>query len=132
MKRLNRGTIKNYSSKYYKNLKMNKGVYKLRKEIIGIVYKLKSVVDFPRINVRITENPIDKNILGSAQLNSLIIWIPIDTIIHCDYEEKYWVVAHELIHTIKGIDHNPLCNLMNPTYKKISINEINKIFKSYF
>jgi hypothetical protein len=42
-------------TKDFRNYKMNDEVYKLRRQVIDLIYEVKSVYDIPRIYVRIGE-----------------------------------------------------------------------------
>jgi len=97
-------------TKDFRNYKMNNEVYKLRKEVMNLIYEVKSVYDIPRIDVRIGESN-NCNTLGIARLNKNIIWIAEYTINKgVDFLRN--VVYHELLHTIYGIDHDENCPLM--------------------
>ena len=61
-------------TKDFRNYKMNDEVYKLRKEVMNLIYEVKSVYDIPRIDVRIGESK-NCNTLGIARLNKNIIWM---------------------------------------------------------
>lgn len=119
----------------FKNLSMDKKVYKLRRQVIDIIYEARELLDFsmPRIQIRISEATSIKHreTLGMASMEECEIWIPATTI---DEGEKLLrhVVYHELCHAIWGIDHDKNCKLMtafveNPCTKS----ECHKIFKSY-
>ena len=59
---------KNKTAKNFTNFKMNNDVYKLRRQVLNIIYEVKNMgLNIPRIDVRIGE---DKNcqILGKAKL----------------------------------------------------------------
>jgi predicted metal-dependent hydrolase len=101
---------KRTNTKDFKNYKMNNEVYKLRRQVIDLIYEVKSVYDIPRIDVRIGESK-NCNTLGIARLNNNIIWIAEYTINKgIDFLRN--VVYHELLHTIYGIEHNENCPLM--------------------
>ena len=103
--------------KEFKNSKMNNEVYKLRRQVIDLIYEIKNNgFNIPRIDVRVGKS-VDCNKLGMARLNGNIIWIDIDTINKSqDYLRN--VVYHELLHTIYGCKHNEKCPLMSATLKK--------------
>jgi len=103
-------TRKNKTTKEFKNYQMNSDVYKLRKEVMNLIYEVKEVYDIPRIDVRIGESK-SCSTLGIARLNNNIIWIAEYTINKgIDFLRN--VVYHELLHTIYGIGHNEKCPLM--------------------
>lgn len=101
---------KNKTTKEFKNYQMNSDVYKLRKQVIDLIYEVKQSYDIPRIDVRIGESK-SCSTLGIARLNDNIIWISEYTINKgIDFLRN--VVYHELLHTIYGIGHNEKCPLM--------------------
>lgn len=101
---------KNKTTKEFKNYQMNSDVYKLRKQVINLIYEVKQSYDIPRIDVRIGESK-SCSTLGIARLNDNIIWISEYTINKgIDFLRN--VVYHELLHTIYGIGHNEKCPLM--------------------
>jgi len=59
-------------TKLLKNKKMNTATFELRKEVMNLIYEVKSVYDIPRIDVRIGESK-NCNTLGIARLNKNII-----------------------------------------------------------
>lgn len=89
---------------------MNSDVYKLRKQVMDLIYEVKEVYDIPRIDVRIGESK-SCSTLGIARLNDNIIWISEYTINKgIDFLRN--VVYHELLHTIYGVEHDEDCLLM--------------------
>jgi len=108
---------KNKITKEFKNYQMNSDVYKLRKEVMNLIYEVKEVYDIPRIDVRIGESK-NCNTLGIARLNNNIIWIAEYTINKgIDFLRN--VVYHELLHTIYGVDHDEKCPLMQSRLENI-------------
>jgi len=110
------------------NLKMDDEVYKLRRETMKYIYEAKQLCNLPRITIRIIDKPNDKHTLGLARMNDNIIWIPKDTI-----KNKWdlrFIVYHEILHAVFGIEHNKNCPLMNGIVpnKKMSKKELDKIF----
>ena len=62
-------------TKQIKNFKMNDAVYKLRRQVIELIYEAKKEIkDLPRIEVRIGEAR-NHNVLGVAKLSKKQIWI---------------------------------------------------------
>ena len=118
--------------KEFNNSKMNNEVYKLRRQVINLIYEIKNNgFNIPRIDVRVGKS-VDCRKLGMARLNGNIIWIDIDTI---KKSQNYLrnVVYHELLHTIYGCEHNENCPLMSATLKEVlPKNKCLTIFKNYY
>ena len=110
---------------------MNDDVYKLRRQVIDMIYEIKKVYsDIPRIDVRIGKSKTC-GVLGVARLNDNIIWIDDQSYKNDDYLRN--VVYHEILHAIYGIDHDEKCPLMCSTLKEvISKNECLKTFGDYY
>jgi len=86
-----------------KNMKMDDDVYKLRRQVIDLLYELKRIKpDLPRITVRITE---DKgNTLGVGRLNENIIWISKKATNQTKPHLRQ-TVYHEVLHTVYAVPH---------------------------
>ena len=124
---------KNKTAKNFTNFKMNGDVYKLRRQVLNIIYEVKNMgLNIPWIDVRIGE---DKNcqILGKAKLKGNIIWITPQAINEGENHLRH-VVLHELIHTIFGINHNEKCHLMKSVQPKIiqGKDKLLQLFKNYY
>ena len=105
------------TTKDFRNYKMNDEVYKLRRQVIDLIYEVKAVYNIPRIDVRIGESK-SCSTLGIARLNNNIIWIAEYTINKgIDFLRN--VVYHELLHTIYGVEHNENCPLMQSRLENI-------------
>ena len=105
------------TTKDFRNYKMNDEVYKLRRQVIDLIYEVKEVYNIPRIDVRIGESK-NCSTLGIARLNDNIIWISEYTINKgIDFLRN--VVYHELLHTIYGVEHNENCPLMQSRLENI-------------
>ena len=105
------------TTKDFRNYKMNDEVYKLRRQVIDLIYEVKEVYNIPRIDVRIGESK-SCSTLGIARLNKNIIWIAEYTINKgIDFLRN--VVYHELLHTIYGVEHNENCPLMQSRLENI-------------
>ncbi len=96
------------------NLKMDDGVYKLRREVIGYIYELKnSIPTLPRITVRVTED--HKEILAVARMEENIIWVSKRAINEFDLRT---IVYHEIGHAVYGAEHDDNCPIMKPAHSK--------------
>jgi len=115
-----------------KNFKMNDAVYKLRRQVINLIYEAKKEIkDLPRIEVRIGEAR-KKNVLGVAMLKDCKIWITDDAINMGDDALRN-VVFHEIVHAVTGFGHDDKCPLMKPNLDGylLNKNQCIKYLKSY-
>ncbi len=115
-----------------KNFKMNDEVYKLRRQVINLIYEVKKEIkDLPRIEVRIGEAR-KKNVLGVAMLKDCKIWITDDAINMGDDALRN-VVFHEIVHAVTGFGHDDKCPLMKPNLDGylLNKNQCMKYLKSY-
>lgn len=98
-------------TKQINNFKMNDDTYKLRREVINILYEAKKrKCRLPRINVRIgSATEKHENVLGVG--GSLNIWIT-KKAIDRGYNYLLHVTLHELCHAVFNLDHNENCKLM--------------------
>ncbi len=88
---------------------MNDETYKLRREVIDFIYKLKEIYpELPRIQVRIVDMvpqvKKESGTLGFAYLGGDAIFIDSDFIKETNNTLEY-VVAHEILHGSLGIGH---------------------------
>ena len=119
---------------YHKNRRMNDKTYKLRSEVMKIIYEAKKLLDgdMPRIDIRITDCD-RKKVLATARMKDCIVWIPVSTI---ENRREYLreVVYHELCHAIWGIEHDDKCPLMSPVIGEwpLTKRQCEKIFKEYY
>lgn len=101
-----------------KNFKMNDQVYKLRRQVINLIYEVKNeITNLPRIEVRIGE-PRSEKTLGVAALKDYKIWITEDAI-NMGPDALRNIVFHEVVHAVTGFGHDDNCPLMQPTLKTI-------------
>jgi|TARA_R100001530_G_scaffold823_3_gene1432 hypothetical protein len=100
-------------TKKIKNFKMNDAVYKLRRQVIELIYEAKrGGVNLPRIEVRIGEQKAKyKNVLGIATMNGNQMWITKDAI-DLGLDVLRNVVFHEIGHAVFNLEHNNKCPLM--------------------
>ena len=118
-------------TKYINNFKMNDDTYKLRRQVINILYEAKRMgIKLPRINVRIGSPAAGhENTLGVG--GSLNIWIT-KKAIDGSYNYLLHVVLHELCHAVFNTDHNEKCKLMASTIgTPCEVQEAWGIFKKY-
>lgn len=124
-----KGIDKRTKGKTMKNLKMNKEVYQLRRNVIELIYELKDLYpNLPRVTVRITEDS-DK-ISGVAELNGYKIWVPANSA-NRNKASLRRTVYHEVLHAVFGVGHFKGCPLMGPVWTKISKVQAGKLFLSY-
>ena len=100
-------------TKKIKNFEMNADVYKLRRQVIELIYEAKrGGVNLPRISVRIGEQkPKHKNVLGCAKMNGNQMWITKDAI-DLGIDALRNVVFHEIAHAVFNVQHDESCPLM--------------------
>lgn len=104
------------------NKKMSPEVYKLRREIIELIYEAKRLVpNLPRITVRVTDNN-SSGVLGCARMGGNIIWISEG------YVASRATVFHEILHAVYGQAHVVGCPLMathiNPELDKATCDKL--------
>ena len=91
----------------YEDLSMDEKTYKLRKQVMGIIYEAKKLIpDLPRVEVRISNM---KGAAGLGYLGQNVIRIGLNAI---NSKNLRAVVYHELGHAVIGLQHNKDCPLM--------------------
>ena len=118
--------------KQIKNFKMNDEVYKLRRQVINLIYEVKKeFLSFPRIEVRIGEAR-NHNVLGVAKLSRKQIWIT-KRAVDMSQDALRNIVYHEIVHAVTGFGHDDKCPLMKPTLDGylLNKNECMKYLKKY-
>jgi len=105
--------------------RMSDEVYKMRREIIDIIYRVKKLVpNMPRISVRVADN--DDEVLGCASMRGYEMWITERS------TSDLAVVLHEILHAWKGIEHDDNCKLMHPNKQLgVSDKELMDTFLTY-
>lgn len=100
-------------TKKIENFKMNKEVYKLRRQVIDLIYEAKNFgIELPRIEVRIGKpKKGHEHVLGVGRMTKRIIWIT-DNAINRSTEYLRHVVFHEIGHAVFGLEHDEKCPLM--------------------
>ena len=118
-------------TKQIKNFKMNDAVYKLRRQVIELIYEAKKEIkDLPRIEDRIGE-PRNHKVLGVAELKNKKIWITKDAI-DLGQDSLRNIVFHEIVHAVTGFGHDEKCPLMQSKLKTIlNKNDCMKYLKGY-
>jgi len=101
-------------TKKIKNFKMNDAVYKLRRQVIDLIYEAKrGGVNLPRIAVRVGEQTArHKNVLGCAKMSGNQMWITKDAI-DLGLDTLRNIVFHEIAHAVYGTQHDESCPLMS-------------------
>jgi hypothetical protein len=115
-----------------KNFKMNDEVYKLRRQVINLIYEVKKeFLSFPRIEVRIGEAR-NHNVLGVAKLSKKQIWIT-KRAVDMSQDALRNIVYHEIVHAVTGFGHDDKCPLMKPTLDGylLNKNQCMKYLKKY-
>jgi hypothetical protein len=116
---------KKFNSGLLENKKMSPEVYKLRRQVIELVYEAKRLVPtLPRIEVRVTDNS-NSGVAGCARMNDCVIWMT----------EKFTaskqVVFHEILHAAYGIKHVEGCLLMDAVMQKITDKQCDALLIKY-
>ena len=106
-------TKETMKTKKIKNFDMNKETYKLRRQVIDLIYEAKNYgIDLPRIEVRIgSAKKGHEHVLGVGRMSKKIIWIT-EKAINKNVEYLRHVVFHEIGHAVFGLDHDEKCPLM--------------------
>jgi hypothetical protein len=112
-------------TKNFKNYKMNDEVYKIRRQVIDIIYKAKKVADLPRIDVRVGD--ARHNVLGKARMGDCKIWVDVEK----SGKNLLQVVLHEICHAVWSIEHDDKCPLMSPIANPITDKVAWDCFRKY-
>ena len=99
---------------------MNDSVYKLRRQVIDLIYEAKrGGVNLPRIAVRVGEQTAKhKNVLGCAKISGNQMWITKDAI-DLGLDTLRNIVFHEIAHAVYGTEHDEKCPLMQSALNTI-------------
>lgn len=120
---------KNTKSSYHTNKKMNDEVYKLRRQVIELIYEAKQVVELPRIEIRITDAD-RREVLGTARMNDCVVWITERAISDKSIDLRT-VVYHEICHAVFGTEHDDKCPLMKPFHSKLTKKQCQTLIKKH-
>ena len=112
-------------TKNFDNYKMDDKVYKIRREVIDIIYQAKKIADLPRIDVRVGEGR--HKTLGVARMNDCKIWIDVKK----SGKNLLQVVLHEICHAVYGTEHDEKCPLMSHVAKPMTDKMAWKCFAKY-
>jgi hypothetical protein len=124
-------TKSKFTSTKLKNLDMNADTYKLRRQVIELIYEANKLVRLPRVDVRITERDTEGKgvgggeVLGQARMKSNIIWISKESVRSRGLRA---VVFHELLHAVYGVPHTESSPLMSPHYVAMDTDAIHEEF----
>ena len=121
------------NTKKIKNFKMNDEVYKLRRQVINLIYEAKNFgIDLPRIDVRIgTAKKGHEQVLGVGRMSDKKIWITERAINHSKNYLRH-VVFHEIGHAVFGLNHREDCPLMcSELDKPVTKKQALSILKEY-
>jgi Zn-dependent peptidase ImmA (M78 family) len=131
--------LKNTTSNGCELRDMNRDTYRLRKNVMSIIYEAKNMIKnidgfrLPRVEVRIVSQPPcrNKKVFGYAYLGKNIIHIREDVAKH-DHFSIYHTVYHELVHALFNKDHNKECPLMSVKAKRLNKEECERVFVRYY
>jgi len=126
-------TKDNMKTKKIKNFKMDDEVYKLRRQVINLIYDAKNYgIELPRIEVRIgTAKKGHEHVLGVGRMSKRIIWITDKAINHSTNYLRH-VVYHEIGHAVFGLNHREDCPLMSSELDKpVTKKQALSILKEY-
>lgn len=108
-----RNQLKNRTSFNARLNKMNDQTYKMRRQVMDIIYQIKNKgYQIPRIEVRIV-NGGDDHIAAYAYLNKNIVHVQ-DHWLSYSPETLVHVILHEVVHAVTGFKHDENCYLMHP------------------
>tara|TARA_R110000737_G_C14460035_1_gene464765 strand:- start:298 stop:708 length:411 start_codon:yes stop_codon:yes gene_type:complete len=108
------------ATKGYKNRDMNDETYKLRRAVIDIMYEFKDRYSIPRQTVRIVDRVHGTethdgwhNVIGYAGMGGNYVHI-LSSWAGKSRRKLLPLVAHEVCHSVKAIEHDDNCLLMSP------------------
>ena len=106
--------LKNRTAQGFNLNKMSNDTYALRRKVIDIIYEAKNKgFKLPRIEVRVVNTEVRNHACGYAYLNSNVVHIN-EKYINDNIEFLTHVVLHEIVHAVKGFEHDNNCYLMRP------------------
>jgi hypothetical protein len=135
---MRRYTTGKRATKGFKNREMNEDTYALRRNVINLIYEFKDRYNIPRQTIRIVDRVHSEethegwhNVIGYAGMGQNYVHI------RADWAKKKRIdllalVAHEICHSVKAIEHDNECKLMNPYIQSFeSEDEIWQICDNY-
>ena len=136
---MNTTQLKNKTAYGCKLRKMDNDTYKLRKNVMNIIYDANRIVKnydgsrLSRVEVRIVkQSPCEKTrVNGYAYRGGNVIHIRED-VAEKDNLSLYHTTYHELVHTLFNQKHNQKCKLMKAGAKRIKKEQAEKIFLNYY
>lgn len=115
-------------------LKMDDDLYLLRRKVIDVIYQIKDrFPKIPRQTIRIVESGVrsDISVCAYAGLSQNYIhvtkrWANIECYL-------YELIAHELVHSVTGFEHDDNCLLMSPRLNSIPLSRdvVNELLDKY-
>ena len=137
--KMHKAQLKNKTAYGCKLRKMNNDTYRLRKNVMSIIYDANKIVKnydgsrLPRVEVRIVkQSPCESNLVyGYAYLGENIIHIRED-VAEKDNYSLYHTTYHELVHTLFNQEHDEKCKLMKAGSERITKKEAEEIFLKYY
>ena len=125
------------ATKGFKNRDMNDDTYKLRRAVMTIIYEFKHKYSIPRQTIRIVDREVGTethegwhNVIGYAGMSQNYVHIRGDWA-GKSREKLLPLVAHEICHSVKGIEHNDDCKLMSPIIVDMTESEVWKACDKY-
>tara|TARA_Y100000004_G_C8864932_1_gene390717 strand:+ start:42 stop:479 length:438 start_codon:yes stop_codon:yes gene_type:complete len=115
------------------NYKMDKEVYKKRRQVIDLIYDAKNYgIELPRIEVRIGKaKKGHEHVLGVGRMSKRIIWIT-ENALNRNTDYLRHVVYHEIGHAVFGLNHREDCPLMSSELDKpVTRKQALSILKEY-
>ena len=131
--------LKNKTAYGCKLRKMNDDTYRLRRNIMSIIYDANKIVKgyngsrLPRVEVRIVKQSKCETdrVYGYAYLGKNIIHIRED-VAEKNSSSLYHTTYHELVHTLFNQGHDENCKLMKERGTRLNKKESEKIFLEYY
>lgn len=123
--------VKNRTAFGAKMRKMDGDTYRLRRNVIDIIYDLKKVVDLPRVEVRIVD--LNNEVCGYGYYGRNVIHIGAKYA-KLGGDALYHIVLHEIVHAVTSFKHDENCHLMQSVIPlgKFDNDKALKSFLKYF
>ena len=118
------------ATKGFKNREMNNETYRLRRAVIDIMYEFKDRYNIPRQTVRIVDREQGTethdgwhNVIGYAGMGQNYVHI-LASWANKSRSKLLTLVAHEVCHSVKAIEHDDNCLLMSPIIKDMTEKQV--------